>query len=179
MMNNQVLTTPSAPVRPAWQQFWFWFVIGLPLLAVVASLTSVFLALQHQDRPVIANAYDEGQAINQDLALEAFAKQAGIQAQLSTDPLTHVLIIHLQSTQPLAASTLLGDLRGGLRLNISHPEDPDQDFSPALRPTGTDTFQAILPDNIKGLRYIELKTTRWKLIKESSFPITQMTLQSS
>ncbi|NNM51862.1 MAG: FixH family protein [Pseudomonadales bacterium] len=153
---------------PAYRQFWFWFVMGLPLIAVVASLTSVYMAVHNMDRPVVKNAYDDGLDINQDLSREAKARSLGLQAQLDYDASNHRLHIILSAKQALLADPIT--------LLLSHPVDDRQDVTPRLQADGPNRYVTTLPDSVIGRRYFELSTPHWRLVHVVEFPFHQVTI---
>ena len=64
-------------VRPWYRQFWPWFIMALPLAAVIAGLTTVAIAVTHQDSVVRDDWYTEGKSINQDIARDSRATIVG------------------------------------------------------------------------------------------------------
>jgi len=62
------------------KQFWPWFLIGLPMVAVVGSISLVFTAIDHQPDMVVDDYYSKGKAINNDFALINRAKELDIHA---------------------------------------------------------------------------------------------------
>ncbi len=153
---------------PAYRQFWFWFVMGLPLIAVVASLASVYIAVHHMDRPVVKNAYDDGLDINQDLSRESKAQTMGLQAHLNFDAHSRILAIELSAQQALPA--------GPITLLLSHPINDRLDVTPQLKPDGPNRYQAQIPDSVDGRRYFELSTPQWRLVHVIEFPFHQLTI---
>ena len=72
-------------IQPWYKQFWPWFLILLPLCAVVASINLLFTALDNSDSLVAEDYYKEGKAINMDLRKINYAKQIGMQYQAKID----------------------------------------------------------------------------------------------
>ncbi|MEI6896850.1 MAG: FixH family protein [Psychromonas sp.] len=69
--------------KKSWfKQFWPWFLIALPMFAVVGSLSLVFTAVKHQPDMVIDDYYTAGKAINHDFALINRAKALNIHASI-------------------------------------------------------------------------------------------------
>ncbi|UJF20720.1 FixH family protein [Shewanella sp. OMA3-2] len=66
-------------IQPWYKQFWPWFLIILPLCAVVASINLLLIALDTSDSLVAEEYYKEGKAINQDLRKINHAKKIGMQ----------------------------------------------------------------------------------------------------
>ena len=63
----------------AWfKQFWPWFLIILPLTAVIAATNLLFTALDNKPDMVVDDYYSKGKAINEDLTLIKNAKKENI-----------------------------------------------------------------------------------------------------
>ncbi|AGH81692.1 hypothetical protein PCNPT3_08770 [Psychromonas sp. CNPT3] len=65
------------------KQFWPWFLIILPLCAVVASISTFVIATNNQPDMVVDDYYTVGKAINVDLSLLKEAKKRGIEATVT------------------------------------------------------------------------------------------------
>mgnify|MGYP003639778068 FL=1 len=63
---------------PWYKQFWPWFLIILPMCAVIASLTTLKIALDNSDSLVAEDYYKQGKAINMDLRKIKYAQQIGM-----------------------------------------------------------------------------------------------------
>ena len=72
-------------VQPWYKQFWPWFLILLPLCAVIASINLLFSSLDNSDSLVAEEYYKEGKAINMDLRKINYAKQIGMKYLVSID----------------------------------------------------------------------------------------------
>lgn len=67
----------------AWfKQFWPWFLIGLPMIAVVGSFNLLFTALDNKPDMVVDDYYSEGKTINNDFALIKEAKRLNLSAAI-------------------------------------------------------------------------------------------------
>lgn len=65
--------------KKSWfKQFWPWFLIILPMTAVVASISTLIIASDNKPEMVVDDYYKTGKAINADLSLLAKAKELGI-----------------------------------------------------------------------------------------------------
>ncbi|QSX38887.1 FixH family protein [Shewanella sedimentimangrovi] len=82
-------------IQQAWyKQFWPWFLITLPLCAVVASFTTLKIAMDNSDSLVADDYYKQGKAINQDLSKIQYAKQLGMQFSLEYRDNQIVIVQH-------------------------------------------------------------------------------------
>lgn len=92
------MTNSSAQnlVPPVWyKQFWPWFLIFFPAVAVVAGIATIILAVQSDDGLVKDDYYKAGLAINQTLALKKKAHQLNLKATTEWDTLTKAISLTL------------------------------------------------------------------------------------
>lgn len=71
--------------QPWYKQFWPWFIISLPLSAVIGGIATLVLALQSPNSMVVDDYYKAGLAINETLARERAAAEQGLSALLRHD----------------------------------------------------------------------------------------------
>lgn len=111
----------NAPAtRPWYRQFWPWFLIGLPLVVVIACLYTVFLALNSPLSVVKDDYYKEGLAINQNNLPYQQAKRLQLRAEI------RLLADHsLQVNVVAPAASLI--LPARLSLQFAHPLDQQRD----------------------------------------------------
>ena len=103
--------------RPWHRQFWVWFVIAIPLSAVIMGITVLYLAVTTSDGLVVDDYYRQGLAINRVLDRDRKAAQLGLLARVSVRPGGQsVLRVNLQGGHPKA-----------LRVRLLHPTIPDHD----------------------------------------------------
>ena len=62
---QQPLNQPRRDDKPWYKQFWPWFIIAFPLTSIIASLTTLWIAISHPDRSVLNDA--ESRALNNQL----------------------------------------------------------------------------------------------------------------
>jgi hypothetical protein len=87
-----------------------WLVIILPLLSVVAGLTSLRLAVSRGDRELPANFHWEGGTFDADQDRLAMAATMGLSAEVRLDGPARRCVVTLHGTSPSA-----------LRLDLTHP----------------------------------------------------------
>jgi hypothetical protein len=76
-------TLMNDPLHKPWYKHgWLWLVIGLPLSAVVAGITTVFIAAYNPDSLVADEYYKEGLAINAVIDREQHARDLGLKARM-------------------------------------------------------------------------------------------------
>jgi hypothetical protein len=112
---------PREDTEPWYKQFWPWFLISLPLSAVIASLVTINIAIESDDGLVSDDYYKEGLAIHKDADSAARAKALGVAGALTYDADTGAVTLALEKPLP-------GD-KSALSLQVTHPTLPDQDQS--------------------------------------------------
>lgn len=152
-MNIAMNATPA----PWFRQFWPWFLIALPGSVVLASMATIYIAVQSNDGLVSENYYKEGLAIHRDVAARERAQALGVQANIRIDNNARRVIVHLSSQQPLPASPL--------QLELRHPTRADQDLVLPLQTAGNNTLYAELPRQLDYNWKIRLTSTagHWQL----------------
>jgi hypothetical protein len=99
---------------------WPWIVMALPAVAVVASLSTAWIAYRGADPLVVDDYYKEGLAINKVIAKEERAHALGIEA--AVDVSGAKLRIRLQGAQPEAIFVrLVHHTRAGLDQRLRLP----------------------------------------------------------
>lgn len=119
--------------KPWYRQFWPWFVIAFPAIAVVFSFATLYVAVSGADSLVRDDYYDAGLTINRDFAREREALRRGIEATLDVGAGGH------------AKLTLRGEGVAGLRrlvLELAHPFDADRDRRVEFGGAGNGEFVA-------------------------------------
>lgn len=77
--------TNQQDVLPWYRQFWPWFLMALPASAVIAGISTVFIATINKDNLVVDNYYKQGLAINQTLTQQELAKELGLSGNATLD----------------------------------------------------------------------------------------------
>ncbi|MFN3587654.1 MAG: FixH family protein, partial [Moraxellaceae bacterium] len=108
------MTTETPEIRPWYRQFWPWFIMSLPAAAVVAGLTTVWIAVKNQDSVVRDDWYKDGKSINQSFARDDAARARGLSARFTLDGLTGEIAVGLGATGT-------EDWPATLTLALSHP----------------------------------------------------------
>ncbi|MDH5436414.1 MAG: FixH family protein, partial [Gammaproteobacteria bacterium] len=105
---------------PWYKQFWPWFIIFFPLVAVVAGLTTVVIAYKKADDLVVDDYYKEGLAINQVMDKDRRAGEMGFSASIMLNRENQQLRLILKRE----TSTVLPDK---LQLSLLHPTQAVRD----------------------------------------------------
>ncbi|MDR8523867.1 MULTISPECIES: FixH family protein [Shewanella] len=125
--------------QPWYKQFWPWFLIILPLCAVVASINLLMVAIDNQDPLVTEDYYKEGKGINIDLRKIKQAKQLGMNYLLEFDD-KYVEISQHGGDTYLAA----------LSISFFHPTLAERDFSQIVTADANGIYRIDLEQPISG-----------------------------
>jgi hypothetical protein len=117
---------PREDTEPWYRQFWPWFLITIPSLAVIGGISTIWLATMDPDGLVKDDYYKEGLAINRDLARDELAQTLGVRADVYYDQDTGQLRVEINDAEVGALTYLT--------LNISHPTRPRHDQTLRLVP---------------------------------------------
>jgi len=165
-----MLTNNDNQVQRPWhQEPWLWLVIGLPLAAVVAGLSTVFIAYNHADDLVNDNYYKVGMAINQNLEAEQKALSLGLHGQLFFSG--ERVQLQLQANNPSEHR-----MPQKLMLELFHPTLKSKDIKIELSREGIGLFGASYKNNnLIGRRYLRITPLRqsWTLKQEVQIEIGQ------
>jgi len=124
--------------KPWYREPWVWFVIGLPLTAVVASFVTLALALRSDDGVVAEDYYKRGLAINEQLGRSAEAVRLGLVATIELEGVQPQERIRLRLSGKEAVP-----LEAAIKLRLVNPGRSSGDRVAVLARTGEgDAFNA-------------------------------------
>jgi hypothetical protein len=151
-----------APVlgRPWYTQFWPWFLIGLPAVSVVVSVTALVLAIGHADSLVSDDWYKRGLAVNRDLGRAEAAARLGLGATMRVDGPRAELVVTLN------AADAARDADGAeLEIEMRHPTSATRDRTYRLARSGPSRYRAALDGELVGRWYVSLgpPSGAWRL----------------
>jgi len=154
---------PTLSTTPWYKQFWPWFLIFLPLTAVVAGITTFIIAQNNQPELVSSNSYKEGLAININKKLQSNAKKIGITDEVFVGPTTFTL--HLTGLKSQLAY---------IQLKLRHSTISQHDKTLKLIRISDGVFQApfILPIEGKWYLTIHDPDNTWEIYKSQQL-VTQ------
>lgn len=116
-------TIPTS--HPPWyKQFWPWFLISFPAIAVIAGIATLVLAIQSDDGLVIDDYYKAGLAINQTLERKQKAHELDLNASVNWDKLTQTITLRLTGK--------MSELPPRLIMQLAHATRPNHDQSVTL-----------------------------------------------
>ena len=125
-------------VTPWYKQFWPWFLISLPLTAVIASFITLNFAITDTDGLVKDDYYKEGLAVNLDLARQKYAKELGVEAQVNFDHTGKLLELTFNDAA-------IGKV-DVINVDLIHPTRAHQDMSLQLHSNDGKFFTIELPE---------------------------------
>jgi hypothetical protein len=105
----------SSKVQPWYREPWPWFLMALPAIAVIGSLTSAYLAVQGADPIIEDNYYQRGLEINSTLQRVHTAAQWGVHASVEYDGVERgeTVWVRVRSAQPVKDTAL--------QIHLIHP----------------------------------------------------------
>jgi hypothetical protein len=157
------LSTPTS--KPWYREPWPWFLISLPATAVIAGLTTVWIAANSADGLVVGDYYKAGLAINQTLARDDAARALALTATL-------------QAKDGVLGLALAGRLHAypdQLSLTLAHPTRQGLDQTLALSHAGGGLYRTSLPALPAGKWHAQLTDTAstWRLSGVLHTPFSQ------
>lgn len=144
---------------PSWyRQPWPWVLIGLPGAAVIASIVSLFIAINGADDRVADNYYKQGLAINRELRADDNAQRRQLHAQLDFAAGTVAVSLHGDTA----------DISDQLTMRVMHPVSAARDFALPLLRDHNGIYRARLMHSPTGRWTVEIDDARahWRLRRE-------------
>ncbi len=157
--------------KPWYREPWPWFLISLPATAVIAGLTTVWIAAKSADGLVVGDYYKAGLAINQTLARDEAARTLALTATLQ----------HQDDALVLTLGGSLTAYPDQLMLTLAHPTRQGQDQTLALNHAGKGQYRTSMPAMPDGKWQAQLtdSASAWRLsgVLHTPFstPVTLMT----
>lgn len=149
--------------RPWYRHFYAWIVVGIPTIAVLASLNFVYLAVKNQDELVPGDWYQDGKAINENVARTQAALDQGVVAKLQMDEGSGEVMLQLTSRSPLPET---------LSLNFTHATQGHRDQYLTLSLIDNGRYIGHLARPLDGLFNIDLSAQQWQILHEQVFPMS-------
>jgi uncharacterized protein len=145
---------------PWYKQFWPWFIIILPLCAVTASFSTLYIAINNSDSLVKDDYYKDGKAINMDLRKIKQAKHLGIKFLITKEGNSLVLS---QEGGPA--------YQAALSFELFHPTIEAKDFKLLATADANYHYRIQLPDDIKGNWEVKLESfdNQWRIQQRVNF----------
>ena len=150
---------------PWYKQFWPWFIIALPVLSMILSLTMMNFAINTTDSMVIDDYYKEGKGINLQLSKIQEARAQNIKTQL-------FVTLNTVSVTFVSGAPESGE---AIELEFYHATLVDRDFRVLLTKDGGGVYRAQINNDIQGKWKLSLHpyNQQWKIVGDFSFPNNQ------
>lgn len=136
------LAARTIPGAPWYRQFWPWFLLALPGVAVIGGLATLAVAIRHADSVVRDDWYASGLAINVDLARDRVAADRGLVATLTMEPARGEIRV--------ALSALVAVPETLLDLALHHPTQAERDRTSRCTRDAEDYFRCPLGAEVEG-----------------------------
>ena len=159
------MTNSALHSKPWYREFWPWFLISLPATAVIAGLTTVWIAARSADGLVVGDYYKAGLAINQTLARDNAAYAMALSATLKNED--GALLLTLAGRMPAYPEQL--------SLTLAHPTRSGMDQTLTLHHAGNGHYRAALPGMPAGKWHVLLVdgTSTWRISGIVHMPLDQ------
>jgi len=148
-------------IEPWYKQFWPWVLIGLPSTAIIAGVTTLFIAIENKPDMVVDDYYKKGKAINVDLTRldNAFALALKFRLGVTDERIT------LTQTygEPQTAA---------LRIRFIHRTQKAKDLEQLITADGNGVFTLALKKPLHGKWTIQIESFNgsWRVQTVDTFP---------
>lgn len=143
--------------RPWYREPFVWLIIGLPLTAVVAGLSTLYIAVVTRDGMVTDDYYQHGLAINQSLDRDHAATRLGLKAQLHLDAATGSVVVRFVEAAPGAT------LPKTITLAWLYATRSGYDHTEQLVLARDGAYRAPVPALVPGHWYVRIEAQDWRL----------------
>jgi len=149
--------------RPWWKEPMVWLVAGLPVIAVVASFVTYFIAADKPDALVNAGYHKEGMAPGKDTSRIKRAIALSIAGELAM----------VNGVARLKLTGRLDAMPASLALLLLHPTQSDQDVHVQLQGNGQGEYSGAMPETNPGKRQwiLEPNDRAWRITGELTLPL--------
>jgi len=153
MLNND-----SQQVLPWYKEYYVWFLILFPTLAVIGGIATTILAVQSDDGLVVDDYYKQGLEINRTLERDQVALDYNLDAKINLDQELEEVSIAMSATSEFVypdnlSVTFLHATRSGL----------DKEVHMLL--TQDNIYRGNLSVLTAGKWYVHIQYDNWRLIK--------------
>lgn len=139
-----------------WRQHpWVWFLIAIPLSAVIMGFLMLALAIQSDSGLVVDDYYKQGKQINRSLARDRAASELGLSAVLGIDPLEQSVTVRIEPFLEVLN-------RETIHLSFIHATRPGLDQAVQLEREGNSLVGKLQPLGA-GRWNLSLHTDSWRL----------------
>lgn len=148
-------------IEPWYKQFWVWVIIGLPLTAVIAGLTTLYIAIENKPDMVVDDYYRKGKAIDVDLTRLDNAFKLALKFRLT-----------VSDTKITLKQTFGEPQSAALRLRFIHRTMKIKDFDHLITLDGKGVYTLPLDKPVTGKWNIQLESfnASWRIQTVDMFP---------
>ena len=157
------------PKLPWYREPWVWLLIAFPMIAVIGSMLTIYLAVSTADGLVVDDYYERGKAINLDLARDAAAVRHQLKASIDLDLRDNHVQVSLESATAAA-------LPRTLIFTLLHPTQAGFDQVVTLQHAGDGVYSGRIDEVARGNWYLQLEADDWRLSGSMQVPQTQTTV---
>jgi hypothetical protein len=140
-----------------------WMIVGLPALAVVAGFITLYLAVATRDGLVVDDYYEQGKAINRELARDREAMKARLGGALAITPAHNAIEFDLRAAAGFEPPSQL-------RLAFMHATRAGNDRLLTATRGAALHYTAPLPEFAPGRYRVQLETDKWRLVGSLHVP---------
>lgn len=135
-----------------------WFLIAVPLAAVIGGIITAELAIESNDGLVVDDYYKQGLEINRVIERDDAAAKLGIQADIQLSREQHTFRLFLTGNARFTAP-------GKVNVSFLHATRSGFDEHLSIPRKDKNLYQAQLPQLEKGRWYIQIETGDWRVLK--------------
>lgn len=148
-------------ITPWYKEPWAYLIFALPLSAVIAGITTLFIALDEPDPLVVGDYYKKGKAINTELAKVKQAQKLGMRFKLS-----------FYNNELIIIPTGIEKEFPVLNVNFYHSTLEKRDFYVALTADANGHFRQFIDNDINGKWQVTISSFEqsWKIQNTIALP---------
>jgi len=135
-----------------------WFLIAVPLAAVIGGIITARLAVESDDGLVVDDYYKQGLEINRVIERDEAAAGLEIQANIQFSQEQNTFRLFLSGNEKFTAPE-------NIKVSFLHSTRSGFDEHLSLPRIDKNLYQAQLPSLEKGRWYIQIETDNWRVLK--------------
>jgi uncharacterized protein len=144
--------------RPWHKEYYVWFIIFFPTLAVVAGIITIILAIRSDDGLVVDDYYKQGLEINRTLERDQLAVDYQLDANIKLNPELEEVIIKLTANETFVYPD-------NLSVSFLHATRAGLDQEANMLLTQDVTYRGNVAGLAPGKWYVHIQRDNWRLIK--------------
>lgn len=161
-MTQQNITNSNQEIEPWYKQGWPWAIISIPILTVIAGVTTYFIAANQPHSMVKDDYFKEGMAINQSIEKQNKAKSLNIVASVFLDEESELISLTVNANEKLSSD---------LEILFSHPTQAANDKLVKLNAISDNEYLGQLPKLAPANWYIRLNDAESTWIVKSRWHV--------